>query len=421
MLACRVAVVALFTVATACADWPADLGDRVSADDIALLKRAKSILVGNVVASPAWAPNRGIQPSRGKYAGVWNWDAAFHAMAASTWDPMLAREQVRIVFGRQLDNGMLPDVIYATGKVNVAASKPPVMSWAVAVVDHRAPDDAFLREMYPKLVKLGAFWLAERGGAKDGLFFYAGSDTGWDSGWDTSIRWDDGYRASKTDDQRLWAIDLNCYMVMHYRALAYVAGRLGLADDQKKWAGEADALSARINERLWDESRGSYVDRDRASGAFRAALTPAAFMPLFAHVAEAGRAERMARLAADPARFFPGMPTAAYDSAGYKSGDYWRGPAWLNTSYFALKGLRDYGCGRLAESMRGTLLGWVRGDPEQIWEYYDSRTGKGGGAKFFGWSCAFTIALVTDWADDDLTWLLAPPQPVANEVLPPAS
>ena len=390
----------------------------LSADDLGLLVRARETLLGNAVESDMWAPYRGIQPSRRKYAGIWNWDAAFHAVGVSTWDPAMARDQIRIVFSRQLDNGMLPDVIHANGTVEAGTSKPPVMAWAVAIVDHRAPDDAFLLEMYPRLVRVGDFYLAERGGAKDGLFFYAGSDVGWDSGWDTSIRWDHGYRKATGDDKRLWAVDLNCYAVMHYRALAYLAGRLGLPDEQRRWIEDADALSARINERLWDETTSSYLDRDRISGAFRPALTPAAFMPLFAHVADERRATAMARHAADPAKFYPGMPTAAYDSPGYRSSDYWRGPAWLNTSYFALKGLKDYGHAVLAESMRATVLGWVRGNTDCIWEYYDSRDGKGRGARHFGWSCAFVIALVKDWNDEDLTWLLAPAPTTVGEVLP---
>ena len=51
----------------------------------------------------------------------------------------------------------------------------------------------------------------------------------------------------------------------------------------------------------------------------------------------------MAKLAADPQKFFPGMPTAAYDTPGFSPRDMWRRPAWLSTSYFALKGLKDYG------------------------------------------------------------------------------
>lgn len=369
-----------------------------------LIRRAQATLLGNAVSLPAWKPYRGVEPSRNTYPGVWNWDSAFHAIAISHWDPDLARQQFDILFSRQLPNGELPDVIYANGTTVTGNTKPPVMAWAIAVVDRRSPDTAFLREMYPKLVRLGDFWMKNRGGATDGLFYYAGSDVGFDSGWDNSIRWDNGYRMAQGDDHRLWAIDLNCYMVMHYRAMAYIADRLGLSADGIRWNRAANQLAMRINEKLWDNKIGFYIDRDRTTGREDPALSPAGFMPLFVGIAPPARAARVARMAADPQKFFPGMPTAAYDTAGYESHGYWRGSAWLNTSYFALKGLQQYGYTEIAQAMRSRLLGWVAGDPS-IREYYDSKNGAGYGARDFGWSAAFTIAFVLDWDNNNLTWL----------------
>ncbi len=386
-------------------DWLAESVKKVTPQQANLLTRAQATLLGNMVSGDAWKPYRGFMPSLGTYRGIWNWDSAFHAVAVSHWDAELAREQFEIVFSKQLPNGELPDVIWENGTMVTSSTKPPVMAWAVAVVDRRSPDTKFLQEIYPKLAKLGGFWLKERGGATDGLFYYAGADVGYDSGWDDAIRWDRGYRTSKSDDHRLWAIDLNCYMVMHYRAMAYLAGRLDLRQDQAIWLKKADALAKRINARLWDNQIGFYVDRDRLTGKNGPALSPAGFMPLFVRIASPERAARVAKLAADPQKFFPGMPTAAYDTPGYESRGYWRGPAWLNTSYFAIKGLQEYGCTQLAGTMRSLLLAWIAHDPSTIWEYYDSKTGNGAGARGFGWSAAFTIAFILDWDNDNLTWL----------------
>ncbi len=384
--------------------WLNSEASRVTPAEFKLLSRAQNTLLGNLVLSDAWKPYSGIVPSLGSYKGVWNWDAAFHAIAVSHWDGQLAREQIEILFSRQQPDGRLPDVIFQDGRIVTTITKPPVMAWAVAVIDHRAPNDDFLRTMYPKLRKLGDYWLNEHGGKSDGLFYYSDADTGEESGWDNSIRWDDGYRMSKTDGHRLWAIDLNCFMVMHYDAMAYLAGRLHLRKEQEQWLNEARTLSDRINEKLWDEKLGFYVDRDRVTGKIGPALSPAGFMPLFAHIANKKRAARMAKLAASTEYFYPGMPTAAYNTPGYESHGYWRGSAWLNTSYFALKGLQEYGYSDLAQTMRSQLLDWVTRNPS-IREYYDSRSGEGAGAKGFGWSAAFTISLILDWDNDHLTWL----------------
>jgi len=387
------------------ARWVSENTQHLSPQQAELLRRAQATLLGNIVSLPAWKPYRGVDPSLGAYQGIWNWDSAFHAIAISQWDAALAREQFDILFSRQLASGALPDVVWAKGGMVTTITKPPVMAWAIAVVDHRAPDTEYLRKMYPKLVHLGEFWLRERGGAADGLFYYAGADAGEDSGWDNSLRWDDGYRSSSSNEHRLWAIDLNCYMVMHYRAMAYIAGRIGLVNDESAWKNAATQLASRINERLWDDKLGFYVDRDRITGKDGPALSPAGFMPLFVCIASRERAARMEKLAVDSEKFFPGMPTAAYDTPGFESHGYWRGSTWMNTSYFALKGLEQYGYSKTAEAMRSELLSNIARDRSTMWEYYDSRNGAGAGAKGFGWSAAFTIAFLLDWNNDNLTWL----------------
>jgi len=62
----------------------------VSARDFALLQRGQATLYANILQGP-WQPLRGIRPSPYMYLGIWNWDAAFHAMAVARWDGHPAR------------------------------------------------------------------------------------------------------------------------------------------------------------------------------------------------------------------------------------------------------------------------------------------------------------------------------------------
>ena len=344
-----------------------------------------------------WSPYRGIIPSPTTYRGVWNWDAAFHAVGVSHWDADLARDQIRILLEAQLPSGALPDVIFADGRVVSDFGKPPVMPWAAAWVDRIAPDDDFLAYAYEKFMPYEVFWRTQR--CADGLFHYdsAGQDeqerdqnARLESGWDNSVRWDNGTRS-------LWTVDLNCYMVMLYRAMAYFAWRLGRVEDKGRYEARAARLTEQIETRLFDPQRQSYADRFYTSGEFSPVLSPACFMPLYAQVASDEHIEAMAKLAADPATFYPGMPTVSYDHPAYESHAYWRGPTWLNTAYFALKGLKDCGKLELASQMRETILNWCAQNEDALYEYYDSRSGKGLGARNFGWSAAFVCTFVLDW------------------------
>lgn len=91
------------------------------------------------------------------------------------------------------------------------------------------------------------------------------------------------------------------------------------------------------------------------------------------------------------------MPTVAYEDPQYESSRYWRGPTWLNTGYFAIKALKDAGFRDLAESMRQTLLDACARNEDHLYEYYDSKTGQGLGARQFGWTAAFVILFILDW------------------------
>jgi putative isomerase len=390
--------------------WLARLKGAVSPREHELLSRAQATLLANIARpddvydketvggrSPGeagkplpWAPLRGIYPSPFKYRGVWSWDGPFHALAVARWDAELAREQLEILFRFQLPDGALPDVIMEDGTIVSDFGKPPVMPWACRRVDELAPDAKFLAAIYPKLVAYEAHWMADRGGRAEGLFHYGGKNPKFESGWDTSVRWDHGC-------DNLWAVDLNCCMVMLYASMAAMARRLGRNEEQAAWLARARTLGERINQTLWNDRAGAYMDRNRASGEFTGVLSPASFMPLYVKIAGRERAERMAGLAADPAKFFPGMPSVSYDNPAFRSDDYWRGPTWLNADYFALKGLKNFGCDRVADEIRKTILGWCEKNADDLWEYYDSRNGKGLGARQYGWTGTFLMELILDW------------------------
>ena len=367
-----------------------------------LTARARATLEANII-QPAgralpWAPLRGIRPAPKTYRGVWNWDSAFHALGVAHWAPGLAREQVRILFDQQGDDGSLPDVLYESGEKVTRFGKPPVMPWACALLHERAPDADFLDYAYAHSCALEGFLRRERQ-ASPGVFFYDSPhapaerrllEGKYESGWDTSVRWDEGIA-------HLFPIDLNCYMVMLYRALTTLAGALGRESERTVWSDHAGAMARRIEAHFFSASCGAYVDIRRDTLAPSPVLSPASFMPLFVGCASRERAQAMALLASDPAKFYPGMPTVAYDHPAYASADYWRGPTWLNTAYFALKGLKHYGFTDVAEHGRQTLLQWCADNGDHLYEYYDSRTGKGLGAPQFGWTAAFVLEFIHHW------------------------
>ena len=396
----------------AAARWLEKQRRKVSARDFELLRRAQEVFYENILTTGPngeplpWAPLRGICPARSKYPGVWNWDGSFHALAISRWDGELAREQLRIILDRQLPSGALINNIRSHGFIRDRYGQPPVMPWVCVLVDERSPDPVFLKRVYQQFIRLEQHWARDRGGEAEGLFHYSVSKFTHDpkednqgirfeSGWDNSVRWDDSVD--------LWTIDLNCFMVLFYRALERMAQRFLLREDAKRWRAKRVALAAQINERLFDEETGAYLDRRRDTGKFSEVLSPASFQPLFAGIATRANAKAMAKLAADPRKLFPGMPTVAFDDQRYESGSYWRGPSWPETTYFAANGLKFYGYHKTANALRQNTLNWCAANTDALYEYYDSKSGKGLGEAQLACTGAFMIEFILNWnAKDNL-------------------
>lgn len=387
--------------------WFESSGVELTAAQTELLRLAQRTLEGNVLYGPQfpWHPLRGICPSATSFPGIWNWDAAFHVMTVSRWNPALAREQVDVFLNTQLPTGGFIDVVFSAGEVVKDFGKPPVLPWAEEIVDRRAPDETHLRRCYDAFRRNLEFWNARRRDDERGLYFYDADraeprarDQGarYESGWDNAVRWDEGIA-------NLLPVDLNCFAVMMHRSLAYMAARLGRPAEAGVWLREADALGRRANACFWNEQAGCYFDYNRTEGRLSRVLSPASFMPLYVRIAEARQAAAMAAIAADPQKMYPGMPTVSYDDPQYSDAEsaYWRGPTWLNVAYFALKGLLFYGHDRVATACRDEILSWCGRDGEPIRENY-SRNGGGLKAENFSWSAAFVIEFILNWRSTDL-------------------
>lgn len=377
--------------------WLAQYNGRLSDRDLYLLGKAYDVLRRNTVKydNAPWGEKSVISPWIGGGEGIWNWDSAFHAMTVSRFDTPLAKDCIDCFMGFQLEDGMLPDVVYANGKIIDNYSKPPVMAWAVLTVFERDGDIDFLADNYERLVAYEAFWTRDR--QDRGLFFYSAQKNPekddylhprWESGWDNSPRWD-------RPIVDMWAIDLNCYMVIYYRTMSKMAKYLNKPHEQ--WDDKEKVLSALIEKQLFDEKAGAYVDRSRSSGEYSKVLSPASFMPLFVGIASKDHAAAMERLALDKNKFYPGMPTVSYDDPTFSNG-YWRGQTWLNVAYFAAKGLRTYGYVNTADQIKEFLLDMVYDNSEQgIFENYDTVNRKGMYCDSFSWSAAFVIEFILNW------------------------
>lgn len=368
---------------------------QVSGRDFKLIEKAVWVLQDNVVWDETlpWGKKRCVVPCMSGFPGIWNWDTAFHCLGLSRMDPEFAMEHMETFCSYQKEDGLFPDVIFFDGRVVDTFGKPPVMAWACEVVYKRSKDLEFLKRMYVRLLKNVEFWENKRN--YKGLFHYDAAvvdgvkkslEVRYESGWDNSVRWD------IEEPEVFWAIDLNCFMIMTYRSMSFIAKELGILNTD--WKKKAENLTKLVEEKLWSETQECYVDRNYQTDELSDVLTLASFMPLYIGIASKEHAEGCMRAAEK--HFLCGMPTVAYDHPEHGT-DYWRGLTWLNVAYFAAKGLKDYGYTEIANQIRHTILAWVEKDGDCIHENYNSKTGEGCGAPYFSWSAVFVMEFLLDF------------------------
>lgn len=158
------------------------------------------------------------------------------------------------------------------------------------------------------------------------------------------------------------------------------------------------AASMRKNEAamesLWDEADGCYHSRDVRAGRLLAEPSIAALMPLYAGCISLARARQLAGMLADPQLFgspYP-VPSVPLTSRWFNPVRYWQGPTWVNMNWLLIDGLRRYGFGAAADSLRRRTLDLAA--RSGFWEYYHPVTGQPAGVRNFSWTAALAIDLL---------------------------
>jgi putative isomerase len=136
---------------------------------------------------------------------------------------------------------------------------------------------------YVKLTHTLNFWENTRR-SPDGLFrWYNGVESGADN----------NPAVSDQPAETTEGVDLQCYIYREYLALAALAQKLGNADDAAKYKQRAEALRRLVQEKMWSDSDGMFLNFDTWTGKPVRVKTWTNFVPLWAGIAASEQAKRM--------------------------------------------------------------------------------------------------------------------------------
>jgi hypothetical protein len=235
-------------------------------------------------------------------------------------------------------NGYTPRIIAPEGFWSLPEMTKPMLAQMSLLASESMRNYWWLRgDTYTRLARTIGFWENARQ-TPDGLFvWFNGDESGVDN--NPAVSWEPAEVSE--------SVDLVCYLVREYRAMALLAHALEKPDDEATYGKKADALARLLNEKMWSEPDAMYFNIDRRTGQMVKILTWTGFVPLWAELAPPDRAKAMIeRHLLNPKEFWGpcGLRTLAATERAYnpKSG-YWRGPTWVISSYFLTHGLVKYG------------------------------------------------------------------------------
>ncbi len=177
--------------------------------------------------------------------------------------------------------------------------------------------------------------------------------------------------------------------------LAQIARVLG--EDPSPLEGRAQKTAHAINEKLWDEQHGIYVDFDLASGRLLQVYVAPNFVLLYAGIPDEERARRMVDSLQNTGFGLSDenlTPVPSYDRYGFAflPTRYWRGLVWVNINWFLMRGLEHYGYKEQAKRLRKTIVSLCK--DQGFYEYYNPTTGFGHGSDLFSWTAALFLDVV---------------------------
>lgn len=354
--------------------------------------------------------HEGIVPSHavGYFVGFWAWDSWKYSAALAKVHPELAKNNIRAMFDYQLPDGMIIDCIHTDSSENNARdSKPPLISWAVDEIFTHTKDTAFVREMYPQLMDYYNWWYTKRDHDKNGMCEFGSTDgtleaAAWESGMDNAIRFDDAKMLKNDPYEDAWSldqesVDLNSYLALESKLLKKFSSLLGVTFD-------APDYSDRVADYFFDNENNFFFDRRLDDGSFINEMGCEAYTPLWTKVATSEQVAKMLPILQDTAKFstYIPFPTIAADNPKYDPKGYWRGPIWLDQTYFAIRGLRNYGYTKLADEYTLQVFDRLQGLTEDapIHENYGTHTGERLKAPHFSWSSSHLLMMYEEYGKE---------------------
>lgn len=338
-----------------------------------------------------------------RFGGFVDAPADNFAQAASTglFHKRLAELNIEEMLTEANPQGMVPNIGSASDLAH-DRSEPPNGSHSALKLYKSFGDISFLERVYPGLARWNRWWYEYRDGNGDGLLEWGADPVTdpnnryynvpgkrramWELCADNSALYEDVDYNEQTHTLEMSDVGLNAYLALDAWSLREIALILGHDEDAREFERKYADLRDKVNEHLWNEEHGIYLDK-RWDGRFVTRYEPQLFFPMVAGIAPPERARRMIdEYFLNETKFwgeFP-LPSISRDDPAFPENTYYRGRIWGEQVHLVAEGLRRYEMDEEAHEFSRRLLKMYLAEWEQhshSHENYNSVTGVGDDVK----------------------------------------
>ncbi len=406
-----------------------------------IISRAKDIFEGNTFQGfSSWKKTnyKFIAPANKEYVYQWLWDTGFHAIVLSHFNTEWAKNEIRNFLIGQWDNGFLPHIIFWGKKKRLphwayiesalsirprttSITQPPVFPISIEYIYKKDNDKDFLREVLPKLASHHKWLLENRDIDNDYLisiispnesgmdelpvFQYAAGYTGLET-----TRMHYTYRKGdflnhryRFNNKKILEKDyfnveellFNTVFIESARSLSRLFLEIEDKNESVFFKQVADKSEQALLSKCWDETDKIFYSLYKKDEKFARVKTVASLIPLFL---DGLKGEKLKALVENHLlntnEFYTPypFPSVSKDEKYYVPHDtplhqvklLWRGPTWIATNWFVVKGLQKHGYNDVAKEVISKMEKMI--EAHGFREYYNPEDGTGYRRTNFGWS-----------------------------------
>ncbi|MHA1848895.1 MAG: MGH1-like glycoside hydrolase domain-containing protein [Promethearchaeota archaeon] len=323
-----------------------------------------------------------LMPPLGRHSDVWArpapkfpaaylWDSAFISQAWKAWDPSIALRILRPFVDFQAPDGRMPHMIFLGRHVS-KLSNPPFLSWAVLSILKWSNDKNLADFFAMPLIEFARWRMENRLDKEHGLYFWIDN---YESGIDNTPRFRSTDEKEDYGVHEIGAVDLNSEIALQLNTLEELLNITSGDIKSDFIRREKDRIEAAINKKLWNEDDGYFCDLDLRSGDLIPIDTIASYFPACIKSLPEKRVERLITHLSNPKKYNTRIPfpTVSKDSPFFMK-DMWRGPTWVNTTYFLIKSLQfhekdRFACNAAYRACKGVFDTWRKSG--SFFEFYD--------------------------------------------------